>query len=249
MKQDGEHGSFNPIMPAQVVVQDVAGLAQDFARLVEDAARLAIAQRRPFALAVPGGSAAEALLPALIPAAIDWSKVAVFWVDERMVPADDPQSNFGLAKRVWLDEVPISAEQIHRMHGDDAVPGEAAAAYTRILREKLSEPARIDLVLLGVGADGHVASLFPGHRLLRAWDRDVAVLSDAPKPPPRRMTLTLRAITAARRIVVFAAGAAKADAIQDALRNEDSDLPLALATMGDAPVTFLLDPDAASKLS
>ena len=236
-------------MPADVVIQEVKELAQSFSRLVEDAARHAIAQRGSFSIAVPGGSAAEALLPALISTSIDWSKVAVFWVDERMVPPEDAASNFALAKKVWLDEVPIPAEQIHRMPGDASLPGEAAAAYTRVLRQKLGEPAQLDLVLLGIGPDGHVASLFPGHRLLRAWDRDVALLNDAPKPPPRRMTLTLRAIAAARKIVVFATGAAKADAIHDALRNEDSELPVALATLGDTAVTFLLDAEAASKLS
>lgn len=235
-------------MTAQVLVQDTSQLANSFAQLVEDTARHAIVRRGSFSIAVPGGSAAEGLLPALIPASIDWSKLEVFWVDERMVPADDPNSNYRLAKGVWLDEVPIPAERIHRMPVDEPRPGEAGAVYTRILRERLGEPARIDLVLLGVGPDGHVASLFPGHRLLRAWDRDVAVLSDAPKPPPRRMTLTLKAITAAGRIVVYATGAAKADAIRDAIRDEDSELPVALATMGDAPVTFLLDPEAASKL-
>ncbi len=236
-------------MPADVVIQEVKELAQSFARFVEDAARHAIAQRGSFSMAIPGGSAAEALLPALITTSIDWSKVSVFWVDERMVPPEDADSNFRLASKVWLDEVSIPSEQIHRMHGEAALPGEAAAAYTRVLRLKLGEPAQVDLVLLGVGLDGHVASLFPGHRLLRAWDRDVAVLNDAPKPPARRMTLTLRAITAARKIVVYASGAAKAAAIHDALRNEDSELPVALATFGEAAVTFLLDQEAASKLS
>jgi 6-phosphogluconolactonase len=84
--------------------------------------------------------------------------------------------------------------------------------------------------------------------LLRTWDRDVATLEDAPKPPPRRMTLTLRALTEARRIVLFATGAAKAGAIQDVLLNEESELPAALATMGESDVVFLLDPEAASKL-
>jgi 6-phosphogluconolactonase len=236
-------------MPADVVIQEVTELAQTFARLAEDAARHAIAERGSFSIAVPGGSAAEVLLPALTSAAIDWSKVDVFWVDERMVPPDDAASNFRLAKQAWLDQVSIPSDQIHRMQGDSPVPGEAAAAYTRVLRQELGEPSRVDLVLLGIGPDGHVASLFPGHRLLRAWDRDVAVLSDAPKPPSRRMTLTLRAITAARKIVVFATGSAKAEAIHDALRNEDSELPVALATLGEAAVTFLLDKDAAAKLA
>ena len=236
-------------MPADVVVQETRELAQSFAQIVVDAARHAIARRGSFSIAVPGGSAAEALLPALSSASIEWPRVSVFWVDERMVPPEDAVSNFRLAKTLWLDEVPVPAEQIHRMHGDASLPGEAAAAYTRVLRLKLGDPAQLDLALLGMGPDGHVASLFPGHRLLRAWDRDVAVLDDAPKPPPRRMTLTLRAITAARRIVVCATGAAKADAIHDALRNEDSELPVALATLGGAAVTFLLDKDAASRLS
>jgi 6-phosphogluconolactonase len=236
-------------MPAEIAIHPVPDLAARFKQLVEDDARKAIAARGSFSIAVSGGSAAEVLLPPLVTAAVDWSKVWVYWVDERMVPPDDPDSNFRVAKSIWLAAVPIPVEQVQRMRGEDPAPGEAAAAYTRLLRERLGDPARIDLVVLGVGPDGHVASLFPGHRLVRAWDRDVAVLGDSPKPPARRVTLTLRAITAARRIVVFATGAAKAGVIAEALSNDESELPVALATMGDAPVTFLLDPEAASKLS
>jgi 6-phosphogluconolactonase len=206
-------------MSAVVSTRPVPELAAQFARLVEDASRQAIAERGAFSIAVPGGSAAEVLLPPLVPAAIDWSKVAVFWVDERMVPPDDADSNFRLASTAWLDHVPIPAGRIHRMRGED--PDRAATeSYAHILRNQLGEPARIDLVLLGVGPDGHVASLFPGHRLLRAWDRDVAFLRDAPKPPPQRLTLTLKALTSARRIVVFATGASKAESIASALSND-----------------------------
>jgi 6-phosphogluconolactonase len=134
------------------------------------------------------------------------------------------------------------------MRGEDADPARAARDYAAALRDALGDPPRLDLALLGVGADGHVASLFPGHRLLRAWDRDVATLDDAPKPPARRMTLTLKSLTAARRILVFATGSAKSAAISDAVGNEDSELPLALAMLGSAPVTFLLDPEAAAAL-
>jgi 6-phosphogluconolactonase len=236
-------------MSAELAVHPIPELAARFRTIVETAARGAIVARGSFSMAIPGGSAAETLLPPLIEAAVDWSKTMVFWVDERMVAPDDPDSNFRLAKLAWLDAVPIPEERIFRMHGEDPVPGEAAAAYTRVLRERLGDPARADLVLLGMGPDGHVASLFPGHRLLRAWDRDVGVLSDAPKPPPRRMTLTLRALTASRAIVVFATGAPKAAAIAEALGGEESELPIALATLGIGPVTFLLDPEAASKLT
>jgi len=234
-------------MSAEVMVHPLPELAARFARLVEEASRQAISERGSFSMAISGGSAADALLPALLPASIDWAKVEIYWVDERMVPPDDADSNFRLASSVWLDKVPIPAGSIHRMHGEDPAP-RAAAAYAELLRNRLGNPARLDLVLLGMGPDGHVASLFPGHPLLRAWDRDVAVVDDAPKPPPRRMTLTLRALTAARRIVVFATGLAKAGAIGEALSEDESELPLALATMGEATVTYLLDPEAASKL-
>jgi 6-phosphogluconolactonase len=227
---------------ADVAIHPVPELQTRFAALIEAAAAASIGEGRDFSIAIPGGSAAEALLPALIPAPVDWNRVSVFWVDERMVPPGDAESNFRVAKELWLDRVPLPADRVHRMRGEAQQAAEAASEYARLL------PARLDLVLLGVGADGHVASLFPGHRLLRAWDRDVAVLEDAPKPPSRRMTLTFRALTAARRVVVFAAGAAKSAAIADAVNNEDSELPLALATMGEAPVSFLLDPAAAGGL-
>lgn len=235
-------------MPVEVAIHSVPELAARFAGLVEDSSRRAIAERGLFSIAVPGGSAAQLLLPSLTASSIDWSKIAVYWVDERMVPPGDTDSNFRVARTAWLDSVPIPPDRIHRVRGEDPAPA-AAEEYARLLREHLGEPARIDLVLLGVGEDGHVASLFPGHRLLRAWDRDVAELDDAPKPPLHRTTLTLRALTAARRIVVFAAGPSKADALRDALGNDESELPVALATMGDGPVNFLLDPEAASKIS
>jgi 6-phosphogluconolactonase len=236
-------------MPVEVAVHPIEELARRFARIVEDQAARSIGERGAFSIAIPGGSAAERLLPSLIGTSIEWAKTSVYWVDERMVPPGDSDSNYRAARSVWLDRVAIPTTRIHRMRGESEDREDAARAYARVLRNELGEPARLDLVLLGMGEDGHVASLFPGHGLLRAWDRDVASLDDAPKPPPRRMTLTLRALTAARRIVVFATGTAKAQAIHDALADEDSELPIALATLGDAPVTLLLDPEAASRLA
>ena len=234
-------------MPADVAILPVEDLARRFAGIVEREAALAIAQRDLFALAIPGGSAAKRLLPSLVSAPVDWGRTEVFWVDERMVPPDHGDSNYRIARTVWLGQVAIPQGQVHRVSGE-AGSSAAAADYARLLRERLGEPARLDLVVLGVGEDGHVASLFPGHALLRAWDRDVAALDDAPKPPPHRVTLTLRALAGARRVVVFASGASKAAVIGNALQDADSELPVALATLGDAPVTFLLDPEAASKL-
>jgi len=235
-------------MPADVVIHPVEALASNFVRMVEETSREAIAARGSFSIAVPGGSTAEHLLPALVAASVPWDRVSVFWVDERMVPPTDPASNFRLAQTGWLDRVAVPAKNVHRMRGEDPDPRGAAAAYARTLREQLGESPRFDMVLLGMGADGHVASLFPGHRLLRAWDREVAVLDDAPKAPPSRMTLTLKALTATGQTVVFATGRSKAPAIADALGNEDSELPVALATLGSGTVTYLLDTAAASGL-
>jgi 6-phosphogluconolactonase len=232
-------------MSAEVLVAAVPELAERFARWTEEAAREAVAARGAFSIAVPGGSAAESLFPRLVEAPVDWSRTDVFFVDERAVPPSSPDSNVRLARSLWLDAVGVPAHRIHAMDGAAADTAAAAAAYADVLAACLAEPPRIDLVLLGVGPDGHVASLFPGHRLLRAWDRDVAAVDDAPKPPPRRITLTLRVLTAARRIVVFATGASKAAAVGAVLHGEESDLPLALATMGAGTIAWLLDPEAA----
>ena len=236
-------------MPADVAIDPVEQLQERFARIVEEAAREAVAARGSFTLAVPGGSANTLLLPALATTAVEWAHTDLFWVDERLVGPSDPESNYGAAKAAWLDRLPIPTVRIHRMRGEEAVPVQAAADYGRLLRARAGDPATLDLVLLGVGPDGHVASLFPGHRLLRVWDREVAVLDDAPKPPAGRMTLTLKVLTAARRVVLFASGRSKAGAVLAALADEESELPAALALMGEGPVTVLLDPAAASQWS
>jgi len=235
-------------MQASLEIAPIGSLPARFASLVESAARKAIGERGRFSIAVPGGSAAERLLPGLVPAAVDWQRVDVFWVDERAVPPDSAESNSRLARALWIDHVPVDTSRVHRMRGEDPDLDAAAAEYAGVLQTTLGDPPRIDVVLLGVGPDGHVASLFPGHRLLRTWDRYAAALADAPKPPPRRMTLTLPVLTAARQLVVFAAGDEKGGVIGEAFGDDESELPLALVTLGGAQVTFLLDPAAASKL-
>jgi 6-phosphogluconolactonase len=236
-------------MPADVAIDPVEQLQERFARIVEEAAREAISARGTFTIAVPGGSANDLLLPALSTASVDWAHTDLFWVDERLVGPGDPESNFGAAKGAWLDRLPIPTVHIHRMRSEEGVPVQAAADYARLLRARAGDPVKLDLVVLGVGSDGHVASLFPGHRLLRVWDREVAVLDDAPKPPPGRMTLTLKVLTAARRVVIFASGRSKAGAVLEALGDEESELPAALVLMGEGATTVLLDPAAASHWS
>jgi 6-phosphogluconolactonase len=124
----------------------------------------------------------------------------------------------------------------------------AALTYEQKMARVLGAPAQLDVVLLGVGPDGHVGSLFPGHALLSESRRLVAAVEDSPKPPPWRLTLTLPALAAAHLVVVAAFGEAKAAVVREGLRDPASRLPVALATRAAAQVLWLLDPGAAAQL-
>ena len=155
---------------------------------------------------------------------VDWSRVSVFWGDERGVPPDDKDSNYGMARDALLDHVPVPAAQVHRMEAERADRDAAARAYERLL------PDPLDILVLGVGPDGHTASLFPGSPVLRETERRVVPV-DGPKPPPRRMTITPPVIRAAREIVVIATGADKAGVIARAVQGPEEPLvyPIQLA--------------------
>src|SRR5690606_27858721 len=153
-------------------------------------AREAIASGGRAAVALTGGSIATLCYPRLVSADVDWPHVEVFFGDERAVPPDDPESNYALADSLLLSRVPIAKDAVHRMRGEAADLGAAAAAYEADMVQALGDPPVLDVVILGVGPDGHVCSLFPGHALLDD-ERWVASLDDSPKPPPRRVSLTL----------------------------------------------------------
>jgi 6-phosphogluconolactonase len=232
-----------------VVIDLREQLADDCARRFERAAADAIAVRGRFTCAVPGGSVAETCFPSFAQVAVDWSRTHVFWGDERAVPPADSQSNYGLAWRLWLSQVAIPAERIHRMRAESEDLDRAATEYDLDLRGTLGDPPALDLILLGVGPDGHVCSLFPGHRALNEQTRYAAGIVDSPKPPPRRLTLTLPAIRAARLIVVCAFGEEKAEAVRDALGGHAGGSPLALATRDHPQVVWLLDVGAAPSVT
>jgi 6-phosphogluconolactonase len=221
-------------------------IASECAKRFERAAAEALASRGRFACAVPGGSVAQTCCPALARADVDWSGTQVFWADERAVAPSDPQSNYRLAWQLWLQHVAIPAAGIHPMPADTDDLDRAATAYDLDLRQALGSPPVLDLLLLGTGPDGHVCSLFPGHRALDERTRYAVAVGDAPKPPPRRITLTLPAIRAARAILVCAFGGEKAGAVRDGLGNQDTASPLALATRRHPNVAWLLDPAAAA---
>lgn len=234
-------------MGIEVIVDAREALADLVLRRFEAAARTAIAARGRFACALPGGSVAEAFFPRLAGASVDWSRVDVFWGDERAVPPTDPDANYSLARRLLLDRIPIDPARVHRIHGEEPDLEAAAAAYARELAGTIGARP-LDVVLLGMGPEGHVCSLFPGHPALRESARAVVAVHDSPKPPPRRITLTLVPLTGAGLVCVAAFGAEKANAVREAVEVADSRLPVALAARAGAHALFLLDRDAASGL-
>ena len=138
-----------------------------------------------------GGATALIFLPALRAANVDWSKITLFWADERAVPPDDPDSNYGLAERMLLSPLGAKAPRAIRMPADTPNLGQAALWYDDALATELDGGA-LDLAILGVGEDGHICSLFPGHQALLQNDLRAVAIEDAPKPPARRLSLTLR---------------------------------------------------------
>ena len=163
-------------------------------------------------LVLAGGTTPKRCYELLAELDVQWGRVTVLFGDERCVPPDHPDSNYRMVKESLLDRV--APATVYRMPAELG-PDEGADAYAEVV----ANVAPLDLVLLGVGEDGHVASLFPGHPLLSATGL-TAGIRDSPKPPPERVTLTLEAIRDAGRVLIIATGAGKAGAVALARRGE-----------------------------
>lgn len=232
-------------MEAECIVGSPTELARWFVADLERAIR-AVPPSRQFTLAVPGGSVAETFFPQLVASGIPWQRVDVLWVDERAVPPDSPESNYGLATRLWLQPAGVPPRNIHRMPADEADLPRAAEEYARMLCSAAGSPPQLDYVLLGVGSDGHVASIF-GHPGADHVTEPVTWTDLAPKPPPRRMSLSLGTLAGARRVVIAAFDASKSTVIGSAVHAPDALTPLArLLRSARAPV-LLLGPEAAAE--
>ena len=182
-------------LPLETIVADPESSRACSPRASRCGSRRARTDGRALSLVVPGGSIARAFFPVLADAAIDWTKVDVFWSDERAVGSDHEDSNYRVANELLLSHV--GHARAHRMPADDPDLDAAARTYERELVRVLGDPPRFDVVLLGVGPDGHVCSLFPGQPALEEASRLVVAVTDSPKPPPRRLTLTLPALAGA----------------------------------------------------
>jgi 6-phosphogluconolactonase len=195
------------------VLSDLAGVSARAAALFMKSAHECIEARGAFTVALSGGSTPKSLYQLLAGedhrARVPWSQTHVFWSDERCVPPDDPQSNYRMAYETLLAHVPITGQQIHRMRGEDE-PSRAAADYESVLRQQLdSADPRLCLVLLGMGEDGHTASLFPSSPALDDQDHLVAA-PYVEKLGSYRLTLTLPMLNAALKIIFLVSGEAKA---------------------------------------
>jgi 6-phosphogluconolactonase len=231
------------------------------AEVVVSAAAQAIDASGRFAVALAGGSTPRRLYellasPAYAPR-VDWSRVHLFWGDERGVPPGDPASNYRMVREALLDDVPIPDTNVHRIRGEDS-PADAAASYERELRRAFATPAgppdvvagrRFDLVLLGMGENGHTASLFPGLGAVHEKERWV-VAEYVPETSMWRITLTPPVLNAAAHVAFLVTGARKATMLHRVLEgpSEPDGLPAQAIAPVDGTLDWLVDAAAAARL-
>jgi len=189
--------------------------------------------------ALSGGATALIFLGALRNATVDWRKITLYWADERAVPPDDPDSNYGLAERMLLSPLGARAPRAIRMPAE-ANLGQAAIWYDEVLATELDNGA-LDLAILGVGEDGHVCSLFPGHPGMTEEDLRVVAIEDAPKPPARRLSLTLKYVLQTKQIWLVAVGARKLPVLQAAINKTSSSTPVDVLMRHGKDVTVFTD--------
>lgn len=233
-----------------ITAEDELEVAKNALTIFTILAKKYIIQDDKFIVALSGGNSPKKLYQLLSaendPASIDWSKIHLFWGDERAVPLDDPLSNFKMVKEELLDHIDIPTSNIHYMDGG-AVPEDAADRYNDILKKIFaSEPVRFDLVLLGLGEDGHTASLFPGVELITP-DRYVSAV-DAAHLGQYRITLTSKTINLAKNVMFLATGGHKAKIVSQVVleNNTINPLPAQNIQPSSGNLFWLLDNAAAS---
>jgi 6-phosphogluconolactonase len=239
--------------PEIVVLPDSDTLAHKAARRFAELAVEAVDSRGRFSVALSGGSTPRVLYRLLAEephrGQIPWKGVHLFWGDERCVPPDDPGSSFRAADEAFISRVPLPWDNVHRVRGELA-PEVAARAYANALTDFFCGPhARLDLVLLGLGEDGHTASLFPGSDALQETTRlAAAVEAHYEDRPADRVTLTLPAINTARHILFLVTGSDKARIVRAVLEGDQRSYPARQVYPTAGELTWLLDAAAASSL-
>ena len=215
-------------------VADAPALQKAAIETILHSAAKAIRERGKFHFVLAGGNTPRGIYHALCAVQTDWSAWHIYFGDERCVPLDDPARNSRMAAEVWLDRVPVPPLQMH------TIPAElGAAAAARMYAGILQTVGEFDLVLLGLGEDGHTASLFPDHELETAHGSpDTLAIFDAPKPPPQRVSLSAARLSRAREVVFLISGESKRGAV--AAWRAGKDIP-ARAIMPGAGVDVLVE--------
>jgi 6-phosphogluconolactonase len=248
-----------PAAPDIRIASEDSQWAHEAAALVHAVSDEAIAARGRFLLALSGGSTPKALYQALASREwkdrFNWSRTFFLFGDERCVPPDHPQSNFAMAQAALFQPLGIPPHHVYRMHGELPDPLAAAQAYEAILRQltRCTAPdmPRLDLILLGLGEDGHTASLFPGTAALQDSTRAVAV-SQAPTGVTSRLTLTLGVINRATVVLFLVSGTGKAPIVRAILEpgsEANRMFPASLVAPRDGRLIWMLDRSAAARLN
>ncbi|KAH6822453.1 6-phosphogluconolactonase 1 [Perilla frutescens var. hirtella] len=245
------------------VFENADELSCNLADYIAELSEASIKERGVFAIALSGGSLVTLigkLCEAPYNKTVDWAKWYIFWVDERVVAKSHADSNYKLVKECFLSKVPIVHGHVHSIN-DSVTAEQAAEDYEFVIRQlvkarvisvsEINDCPKFDLILLGMGPDGHVASLFPNHSVFNEKDQWVTFITDSPKPPPERITFTLPVINSASNVAVVVTGAGKAEAAHLAVDEVGPDYPALPAGMvrpinGD--LVWFLDIAAASKI-
>ncbi|XP_050518249.1 6-phosphogluconolactonase [Diabrotica virgifera virgifera] len=230
-----------------IVVENKDKVIEKLCELIERAAKESIDKGDVFLIGVSGGSLAVFLEVGLPKIKSDFSKWRLFFCDERVVPVDNPDSTYGLYKRALVDSGLLGLKPDQFVQIKQGVPAEEAAIdYENQLKKFFpsQQLPQFDMLLLGMGPDGHTCSLFPGHPLLSVTDRWIAPITDSPKPPPSRVTMTFPVVNNARVCVFATGGKEKADMIKKVLVDQDEQLPAARVKPHSGAIYWIVDQDA-----
>ncbi|KAK4779707.1 hypothetical protein SAY87_015813 [Trapa incisa] len=239
-------------------------LRTDLADYIAELSEVTVKERGVFSLAISGGCIIDTmgkLCEAPYNKTVDWAKWHVFWADERVVAKSHPDSNYKLAKDGLFSKVPIIPSHMHSIN-DNLSSEEAANEYEFVIRQlvktrvisasEVCDCPKFDLILLEIGHDGHIASLFPGHTLLDEKDEWVTFITDSPVAPPERITFTLPVINSASNVALVAMGEDKSEVLQsivnDGVEPDCNSLPAKMVQPGSSNLVWFLDKAAALKL-
>lgn len=259
--------SYEPKMNGEIrIFESSDEIATDLAEYISQVSEISVKERGYFAIALSGGALVSylwKLCEAPYNKTLDWSKWYIFWSDERAVAKNHADSNYKLTKEGFLSKVPILSGHVYSIN-DNATVEDAATDYEFVIRQLVkvrtvgvsesNDCPKFDLILLGMGSDGHVASLFPNHQALELKDDWVTYITDSPQPPPERITFTLPVINSASNVAILATGDDKANAVHlavsDSSNSQDApmSLPARMVQPTDGKLVWFLDSASASLL-